>query len=38
MAAEQRMRAEEIDRACDPAAGALGHDEHDALAHALTGQ
>jgi hypothetical protein len=36
MAAEQRMRADEVDGAGDPAAGALGHDQHDVLAHALT--
>ena len=35
VAAEQRVRADEIDGAGDPATGALGHHQHDAVAHFL---
>ena len=38
VAAEQGMRAEKVDGPCDPAAGALRHDQHDALAHGLAHQ
>ena len=38
VAAEQRIGADEIDRAGDPAAGPLGHHQQDAVAHALADQ
>ncbi len=33
VAAIDRVRADEVDRAGDPAAGPLGHDQHNAVAH-----
>src|SRR5689334_1050201 len=38
IAAEQRIRADEIDGARDPSAVALGHDQENVLAHALADQ
>ena len=33
MATEQRIRADEVDRASDPAPGALGHHQQNAVSH-----
>ena len=38
MATVERIAAEEIDRAGDPASVALGHEENDAIAHFLSDQ